>query len=101
MTELPGKNRARGNAYYIQRLRKIGREDLIKAIEAKETNVDTACKEVGIRKRRSQSGLDILFRHWDKSPAADRAHFFSERRKQILEAFRLAIDLKLTAPLRT
>ncbi len=77
-------NSKRDNDYYLTRLQRIGRDDLVEKIQAGEMKVYAAAIETGLRKRRTaESRSTHLTYHWSRASVKERERFLMENFLQI------------------
>ena len=74
----------RDNAYYIERLAREGRTDLVARIRSTEITVYAACIEAGLRRSKgTESRADQLSYHWQRASAPERRRFVLENLKSL------------------
>ena len=80
----------RDNLYYLDRLKKRGRSDLVAAVEQGHMSAYRACREGGLRSGQRLSNAERIERAWDRATLRDRALFFMRRQAEVLAAHDLA-----------
>lgn len=79
-------SKSRDSAYTLDRLRKLGRTDLLEKIAAKEMSVYAASIEAGFRKRKSDpSRAAQLTYHWSRADKRNRERFMIDHFQEIDE----------------
>ena len=74
----------RDNAYYLDRLKREGRDDLVTRINSAEITVYAACIEAGLRRSKStETRADQLTYHWKRASAYDRRRFVAANLKSL------------------
>lgn len=69
----------RDNEYYLQRLRREGRGDLVEQINSGEISVYKAAIDTGLRRRsKAPSRSEQLRYHWSRASAFERRRFVIE-----------------------
>ena len=74
----------RDNAYYIERLKREGRDDLVARIRSREISVYAACVKAGLRRiKTTESRAEQLSYHWQRASAPERRRFVAENLKSL------------------